>query len=169
MHRALADARGRPAQRASAAGHALGIVQHHFAAQQAADEKLAWHMLRLSRSRKTLECLLRHLMSARSHVCEPAASTSCLFCVVFRWEDVNRHRLGSPRPNVDGPSVGDGRIGAGCVPGRQAGGVGHKLATIYTKTHFATENLLMRNRNSLVCRMAHLCIHARAAVVRRGS
>ena len=57
-----------------------------------------------------------------------------LFCVVFRCEDVNRQRLGSARPNVDGLSVGDGRVLARCVPGRQAGGVGHELATIYTKT-----------------------------------
>ena len=48
-------------------------------------------------------------------------------------EDANRNRLGSARPNVDGLSVGDGRVLARCVPSRQAGGVGHELATIYTE------------------------------------
>ena len=98
-----------------------------------ADENLWLRTCCVPRNRSKCWRFLRHSMSAWSHVCEPAVSTSYSLCVVFRWEDANRNRLGSARPNVDGLSVGDGRVLARCVPGRQAGGVGHELATIYTK------------------------------------
>ena len=87
-------------------------------------------------------------MSARSHVCEPAASTGFMFCVVFRWNTLTvtvwALRAQTPTPTVR-PWLG-----------RVAGVSVRQMRTrwrAYTRFKYVTDSttgdLLMRNRGSL--------------------
>ena len=120
VHRALADACGRPAQRARAAGHALDIVQHHFVARRVHRRRRAGLACCVSRDRAKIPVYYTTLDERAVARVRAWRLDELLFCVVFRCEDVNRQRLGSARPNTDARRSAATGSRPGC-PG-QAGG-----------------------------------------------
>ena len=129
-HRALADACGRPAQRARAAGHALDIVQHHFVARRVHRRRRAGLACCVSRDRAKFQCIIQHSMSARSHVCEPGASTSFCFVLCFdvKTSTVNVWALRAQTPTPVGRRRPDrGRGCPGQAGGRRGACISHDL------------------------------------------